>query len=40
MLVAGADKRLFSIDLHTGGIINGVIPDGRDVIVEARKEVK
>ena len=39
MMVAGSDKRLYAINLTTGGIINGVIPDGRNMVDEARKEV-
>jgi 20S proteasome subunit alpha 7 len=32
MLLAGTDRRVYSINLHTGGVINGVIPDGRSII--------
>lgn len=38
MMLAGTDKRLYSINLHTGGVINGVVPDGRSVIQRAREE--
>jgi 20S proteasome alpha/beta subunit len=38
MMVAGTDKRLYSIDLHTGGVINGLTPDGRSIIQRAREE--
>jgi len=38
MLVPGTDKRLYSINLHMGGLINGVVPDGRSVITRAREE--
>lgn len=38
MMIAGTDKRLYSINLHTGGVINGVVPDGRSVIQRAREE--
>ena len=32
MSIPGTDKRLYSINLHTGGVINGVTPDGRAVV--------
>lgn len=38
MMISGTDKRLYSINLHTGGVINGVVPDGRSVIQRAREE--
>ena len=38
MLIAGTDKRLYSINVHTGGVINGLTPDGRSVIQRAREE--
>ena len=40
MMVPGTDKRLYSIDLNTGGVINGITPDGRAVIQRAREEVQ
>ena len=40
MLIAGTDKRLYSIDVHTGGVINGLTPDGRSVIQRAREEAQ
>ena len=39
MMVDGTDKRLYSINLHTGGVINGLTPDGRATIQRAREEV-
>jgi len=39
MMLTGTDKRLYSINLHTGGVINGLIPDGRSIIHRAREEV-
>jgi 20S proteasome subunit alpha 7 len=38
MMLAGTDKRLYSVNVHTGGVINGVVPDGRYVIQRAREE--
>ena len=38
MLVAGADKRLYSIALNCGGVVNGLTPDGRAIIQKARAE--
>ena len=38
MMIAGTDKRLYSINVHTGGVINGIVPDGRSVIQRAREE--
>lgn len=38
MLIQGTDKRLYSINIHTGGVINGITPDGRGVIQRAREE--
>lgn len=38
MMVAGTDKRLYSVNLHTGGVINGLTPDGRAIIQRAREE--
>ena len=39
MQVHGTDKRLYSINLSTGGVINGITPDGRSLIQRAREEV-
>ena len=38
MMLDGTDKRLYTINMHTGGVINGVVPDGRSVIQRAREE--
>lgn len=38
MMVDGTDKRLYSINVHTGGVINGLTPDGRATIQRAREE--
>lgn len=32
MLLPGTDKRLYSVNLHTGGVVNGIIPDGRSIV--------
>ena len=38
MMVSGTDKRLYSLALNTGGVINGIVPDGRSIIQRAREE--
>jgi 20S proteasome subunit alpha 7 len=38
MLINGTDKRVYSINLTSGGVINGLIPDGRSMITRAREE--
>ena len=38
MMVSGADKRLYSIAMNCGGVINGMTPDGRSIIQRAREE--
>ena len=38
MMISGTDKRLYSINLHTGGVVNGLTPDGRAAIQKAREE--
>ena len=38
MLINGTDKRVYSINLTAGGVINGLIPDGRSMITRAREE--
>ena len=38
MQIAGTDKRLYSINLNCGGVINGLTPDGRSVVQRAREE--
>ena len=37
-MIAGTDKRLYSISINSGGIINGLAPDGRAIIQKAREE--
>jgi 20S proteasome subunit alpha 7 len=32
MLLPGTDKRLYSISLNAGGVVNGITPDGRAMI--------
>jgi len=32
MMVAGTDKRTYSINLNCGSVINGLSPDGRAVV--------
>lgn len=38
MMTPGTDKRLYSISLNAGGVINGITPDGRSVVQRAREE--
>ena len=38
MMVSGTDKRLYSVALNSGGVCNGVVPDGRSIIQRAREE--
>ena len=38
MMISGTDKRLYGIDIHTGGVINGITPDGRSIVQRAREE--
>ena len=38
MMIAGTDKRLYSVNMHTGGVINGLSPDGRAVVQRGREE--
>ena len=38
MMVSGCDKRLYSIAMNCGGVINGITPDGRSIIQRAREE--
>jgi len=32
MMVPGTDRRLFSVNLNTGAVINGMTPDGRSIV--------
>lgn len=38
MQVAGTDKRLYSANINTGSVINGLVPDGRAMVTRAREE--
>ena len=38
MMLSGTDKRVYSIALNSGGVINGMSPDGRAIIQRAREE--
>ena len=38
MQINGTDKRVYSININTGGVINGLTPDGRSMIQRARAE--
>ena len=38
MMISGTDKRVYSINFHTGGVVNGLTPDGRAIIQRARDE--
>lgn len=40
MQVAGTDKRLYSANINTGSVINGLVPDGRAMVNRAREESK
>ena len=38
MSVPGTDKRLYSVNLNTGSVINGIVPDGRAMVTRCREE--
>merc|ERR1711959_760506 len=38
MMVSGTDKRIYSVNINTGAVINGLTPDGRAVVQRAREE--
>ena len=40
MMIPGTDKRVYSININTGGVINGLVPDGRAMIQRGRDESK
>lgn len=40
LLVPQTDKRIYSISRHAGILVNGVIPDGRNIMYKGRKEYK
>jgi 20S proteasome subunit alpha 7 len=38
MMISGTDKRIYSVSKNSGGVVNGIIPDGRSVMFRAREE--
>lgn len=38
LLMPQTDKRIYSISRHSGIVVNGVIPDGRNIMYKGRKE--
>ena len=40
LMVAQTDKRIYSMSLHAGILVNGVIPDGRNIMYRGRSEYK
>ena len=38
MMINGTDKRVYSVNLTTGAVINGLTPDGRSMVTRAREE--
>lgn len=38
MLIAGTDKRVFSVHPQAGCVVNGLIPDGKSLMYRAREE--
>ena len=40
LLIPQTDKRIYSINKHTGILVNGVIPDGRNIMYKGRKETQ
>lgn len=40
LLLPQTDKRIYSISRHAGIIVNGVVPDGRNIMYKGRKEYK
>ncbi|CDW72662.1 proteasome subunit alpha type 3 [Stylonychia lemnae] len=38
MMVAGTDKRVFSITTTTGSVVNGLTPDGKSLVYRGREE--
>lgn len=40
LLVPQTDKRIYSISRHAGIVVNGMIPDGRNIMYKGRKELK
>ena len=40
LLLPQTDKRIYSISRHSGIVVNGIIPDGRNILYKGRKEYK
>ena len=38
MMINGTDKRVYSVNLTTGAVVNGLTPDGRSMVTRAREE--
>ena len=38
MMVAGTDKRIFSVNTKSGCVVNGLIPDGKTIMYRGREE--
>jgi 20S proteasome subunit alpha 7 len=38
MMIAGTDKRVFSVTPHSGCVVNGLVPDGKSLMYRAREE--
>jgi 20S proteasome subunit alpha 7 len=39
LMIPQTDKRIYSISRHAGIVVNGVIPDGRNIMYRGRKEL-
>ncbi len=38
MMLSGTDKRSYSISPHIGCVVNGLVPDGRALMLKGREE--
>ena len=38
MMVAGTDRRVYSLNMNSGSVVNGITPDGRAMVQRAREE--
>lgn len=38
MMISGTDKRSYSISPHIGCVVNGLVPDGRALMLKGREE--
>ena len=38
MMLSGTDKRVFSVTVKGGCVVNGLIPDGKALMYRAREE--